>query len=281
MSVLLLPLPEGQPFATRLSTVLAADMAEIEWRRFPDSETYLRLITRCDGRATAVVGSLDQPDSRLLRVLFLADAARDLGATSVGLIAPYLGYLRQDRRFKPGEAITSRTVGRVLSSSIDWLVTLDPHLHRYHSLSEIYGVPAYVAHAAPAIATWIATHVAEPLILGPDEESAQWVESVAAQVGAPWTTLRKTRHGDRSVDVSMPDVEAYRGRTPVLLDDIISSARTMVRSVQRLRDAGLAAPYCIGVHALLDEALRMPGAPHRAGRGAGWPAHPAGPRRIA
>src|SRR3546814_3448530 len=61
------------------------------------------------------------------------------------------------------------------SDLLDWLVTVDPHLHRYHELSEIYRIPTQVVHAAPFLASWIKRNVARPLIIGPDLESEQWV----------------------------------------------------------------------------------------------------------
>jgi ribose-phosphate pyrophosphokinase len=254
MSALLLPLPDGESFADRLSRLASVPVGAVEWRRFPDGESYVRIGADCMGQHVVIVGSLNDPDARVLRLLFLADAARELGAVRVGLVAPYLSYLRQDARFRPGEAVTSRTLGGLLSSYVDWIATVDPHLHRYRSLSEIYRIPTHVLHAGPAIATWVAAHVPRPLLVGPDVESEQWVRAAAHLVGAPWISLRKTRLGDRSVEVSVPDVAAYRDRTPVLLDDIIASARTMVKTVQRMRTAGLRAPYCVGVHALLDDA---------------------------
>ena len=141
-----------------------------------------------------------------------------------------------------------------MSDHVDWLITVDPHLHRYGSLGEIYGVPTRIVHAAPALAEWISANVERPLVVGPDAESRQWVQDVAARAGAPFVVLAKTRHGDREVDVSAPDVDvcrAYRGCTPVVVDDIVSSAATMVEAVGRLQAAGLGRPVCVGVHAVL------------------------------
>jgi ribose-phosphate pyrophosphokinase len=175
--------------------------------------------------------------------------------------------MRQDRRFLPGEAITSLSFAALLSRYVDWLVTVDPHLHRHRSLAEIYTVPHRVLHAAPAMAEWIAVHVDRPIVVGPDEESAQWVKDVADRASAPYLLMRKTRRGDRVVDVSLPDVEtyeAYRMHTPVVVDDIVSSAQTMVATVKRFVAAGLRAPTCVCVHALFSEtaeqALRDAGA---------------------
>lgn len=107
-------------------------------------------------------------------------------------------------------------------------------------------MPHRIVHAAPALAAWIATHVDRPLLVGPDDESQQWVADVSSRAGAPSLVLRKIWHADRVVEVSMPDIDAHRTRTPVVVDDIVSSAQTMVETVKRLVAAGLRAPVRIG-----------------------------------
>src|SRR5690606_18318447 len=97
--------------------------------------------------------------------------------------------------------------------------------------------------------SWIAG-LGDPLLVGPDSESGQWVSAVARAAGVPYIVLRKTRRGDHDVSVSVPDVERHRHRTPVLIDDIISTARTMIETVVHLKRAGLRPPVCIGVHAV-------------------------------
>jgi ribose-phosphate pyrophosphokinase len=92
-----------------------------------------------------------------------------------------------------------------------------------------------------------------PWLIGPDEESAQWVAEVARLAGAPWTVLRKTRRGDRDVGVKLTGSERWPGRVPVLLDDIVSTGETMLAAARLLAKAGLGAPVCIAVHALFDD----------------------------
>jgi len=264
VNAIVLALRESEPLARRVGELAQIPLGVVESRRFPDRETYLRIDARCEQKSIVLVCTLDRPDDKLLPLVFLADAARELGASRVGLVAPYLAYMRQDRRFQRGEAITSRTFAGLLSRYVDWLVTIDPHLHRYRSLTQIYAVPNRIVHAAPALAAWIATHVDRPVLVGPDEESEQWVKDVASRAGAPYVVLRKTRRGDRVVDVSVPDVDRHRTHTPVVVDDIVSSAQTMVETVKNLVAVGLRAPVCVGVHALFSEnavqALRDAGA---------------------
>jgi ribose-phosphate pyrophosphokinase len=230
--------------------LIGATIGAMTLRRFPDGETYVRLRTPVRGREVVVVCSLERPDERALPALLVAATARDLGARRVGLVAPYLGYMRQDARFAAGEGVTSRYFGRLLSAAFDWLVTVDPHLHRHHSLDAVYAIPALTLSAAPRIAAWITCHVRRPVVIGPDAESAQWAEAVAAACRLPCVVLEKVRRGDRKVAISVPDLRRWRDHTPVLVDDIISTAGTMIATVRQLRRARLAPPICIGVHAV-------------------------------
>ena len=97
----------NEPIAACIASRLGAQVGSLERRAFPDGETYLRYPDELRGRAVILVCSLDRPDAKFLPLIFAADAARDLGAGSVTLVAPYLAYMRQDKRFLPGEAITS------------------------------------------------------------------------------------------------------------------------------------------------------------------------------
>lgn len=248
--LVLIALPGNERLAGDLARKLDASQVEIETRRFPDGETYLRIDADFTARSVALVCTLDRPDEKALALLFAADTLRELGATRIGLVAPYLAYMRQDRRFHHGEAVTSRSFAALLSARFDWLVTIDPHLHRIPSLTELYSIPTQVVHAAPALAGWIAANVERPFLIGPDQESEQWVADVASRVGAPYAVLTKVRGGDREVRVSVPDVERYRDRKPVVLDDIISSARTMIETTRNLIAAGLQSPVCLGVHGI-------------------------------
>ncbi|WP_444965406.1 ribose-phosphate diphosphokinase [Ramlibacter montanisoli] len=162
--------------------------------------------------------------------------------------------MRQDDRFRPGEAITSRSYARLLSSTIDWLVTVDPHLHRWPSLDAIYSIRSHVVAAAPAIADWLRREVPQAILVGPDSESEQWVADVAGRVGVPYVVMTKERRGDRDVQVRLPQGVPHEGRTPVLVDDIISSGHTMAAAAHVLRGAGWGRPLCVGVHALMDAA---------------------------
>ncbi len=247
---LVVAMPGNEAMTQSLARILGIEVGQVKVHAFPDGETYLRFLTNLKGRTLVLVCTLDRPNEKILPLLFAAATARELGAVNVGLVAPYLAYMRQDRRFKPGEAVTSREVAQLLSNAFDWLATVDPHLHRYGSLAEIYLIATRVVHAAPLISQWIRAHVPNPLIIGPDGESEQWVSAVAKDAGAPYTVLEKVRRGDRDVEISVKKLQDLDGRTPVLVDDIISSGRTMIEAVRLIMERGATTPVCVAVHGL-------------------------------
>lgn len=241
-------LPGNTVLARDITCHLDAELGAFTVRHFPDGESYIRLLCDVEGQQAVVVCTLFQPDDKILPLYYLSRLLKDSGAQSVTLVAPYLAYMRQDKVFNPGEAVTSEYFAALLSSAVDRLITIDPHLHRHDSMSELYTIPCKAVHAAPLLSDWIRQNVVNPVIIGPDSESEQWVSEVAANAGAPFLVLEKIRRGDRDVDVSKPVVEPYSSHTPVLVDDIISTAHTMIETVGHLRVAGMAAPVCIGVH---------------------------------
>lgn len=254
---LILPMPGAEALAAEIADAPGAELAAVETRRFPDGESYVRLPREITGRDLVVVCSLARPDEQFLRLVFAARAARELGAARLTLVAPYLAYMRQDMRFQPGEALTSRHFADLISREFDALITVDPHLHRHKALSEVYSIPATALHAAPLLADWIRLNVVRPLIIGPDMESEQWVSQVAERAAAPHLVLSKQRHGDRDVEIAIPDLDAWRDRQPVLIDDIVSSGRTMIETAEGLIGKGMKKPVCVAVHALFaDDAYR-------------------------
>ncbi|MSU92191.1 ribose-phosphate diphosphokinase, partial [Rhodobacteraceae bacterium 2CG4] len=248
--MILVPFPEMQPLAEDLAPAIGAELRTLDWHRFPDGESLISVPGSLDGADVALLATLRDPDCLALPLRFAAATAREMGARRVGLIAPYLGYMRQDRRFDAGQAVSAPLFAQFLGESFDWLVTVDPHLHRIRRLEDVFPMPAIRAVSAPLLASWLATNLPDAVLLGPDGESQQWVAEVARLAGRPYEVLRKVRSGDRRVDVSVPESADLRKGTPVILDDIASSGSTMARAVERLLASGTDAPVCLAIHAV-------------------------------
>jgi ribose-phosphate pyrophosphokinase len=161
--------------------------------------------------------------------------------------------MRQDIAFQPGEAVSQRIIGGFLAKLFDAVITVDPHLHRVATLAE--AIPtgdAIVLSGAPLLADLIHQRRHNPLLIGPDEESEQWVAKAAARHGFDYTVCRKVRHGDREVVIELP-ATPVTGRAVVLLDDVASSGHTLAQAARALLAAGAATVDVAVTHALFAE----------------------------
>lgn len=246
----LLAFPGMLPLGEAIAALAGARVGEVDLHRFPDGESLVTLSGDLAGKDVAILATLRDPDPLALPLRFAAETAREMGARRVGLIAPYLAYMRQDKRFAEGQAVSAPLFARFLEESFDWLVTADPHLHRIHSLEDLFDIPVRRIETAPLLADWISGNVPDAVLLGPDSESRQWVAEVARLADRPYEVLDKRRSGDRSVEVSIPHSEALLAGTPVILDDIASSGRTLIQAIKRLLAAGTRPPICVVIHAV-------------------------------
>jgi ribose-phosphate pyrophosphokinase len=253
MTVALLYFDDEQAPAQRLAAAIGLNALRVEQHRFPDDELRLRLPV--DGsnalpEQLVIYRSLDRPNDKLIELMLLARQARDLGTKRIVLVAPYLAYMRQDIAFHPGEVVSQRVVGRFLADLFDGVITVDPHLHRIATLDEAIPLQQAISlSGAPMLADLIAQHHAKPLLIGPDAESAQWIEVASRQHGFDHGVCTKVRHGDRDVEIVLPQVTA-KGRSIVLMDDVASSGRTIATAARLLLEAGALSVDVAVTHAL-------------------------------
>ena len=251
-SGMLLCFEEEQPIAQAAANAAGLTLAVVQRHRFPDGELRLRLPAALPPRVV-IWRSLQQPNEKMVELLLAAPTARQLGARHLTLVAPYLAYMRQDIAFNPGEVVSQRVLGAWLAALFDAVITVDPHLHRVATLQEAVPVQdAVVLSGAPLLADFIASQRKDVLLIGPDEESGQWVGQAAARHGWTCGVCRKTRHGDRHVDIELPDLPGtpFAGRTVVLMDDMVSSGHTVAQAARLLKAAGAASVDVAVTHAL-------------------------------
>ncbi|MFH1848901.1 MAG: ribose-phosphate diphosphokinase [archaeon] len=218
--------------------------------KFPDGETHLRFRTGIRGKDIALVQSLAHPNDKLIEILFAAHTARDLGARSVTLVAPYMAYLRQDKRFYPNECISARVTAR-LFRVFDRVITIDPHLHRIHRMSDLFRHSTRLS-ANSLIGEYIEEHFRDSLIIGPDEESCQWARKIAQHIKSHAVVLKKKRYNSRHVSIRIRGDVDLRTNV-VIVDDIISTGHTMIETVKEAKKLGAKKIYCICVHGIFAE----------------------------
>ncbi|MCP4187639.1 MAG: ribose-phosphate diphosphokinase [Gammaproteobacteria bacterium] len=238
--------------ARRLAQALDMPCQVIQRHRFPDDENKLTLPTELPAHVI-FYRSLDHPNEKLLELLLAAKTARNLGAETLSLVAPYLCYMRQDIAFNPGEAVSQTIIGQYLAELFDNLITVDPHLHRIDHLEQ--AVPATKAISLTAtnmMADFLQDHVVDPVLIGPDSESAQWVSAVAKSNRWEYSVCEKIRRGDEDVQIVMPNVDIHK-RTVVIVDDVASSGQTLKTAIAECFSRNAAQVSLLVTHALFGQ----------------------------
>ena len=253
MKVLVSAFAEDAPAAGRLAAALDSQLALIALHHFPDGEC----LPSVTGEAGTVLlyRSLDQPDPKLMPLLLACDAWRRAGARRLVLVAPYLCYMRQDQRFAPGQPVSRDVLASLLGPRFERIVTVAPHLHRTHNIGALFKTEVSVLSAARPLAEAIGRDGAPAFLIGPDIESDPFTAALAAELGAPYMTFRKTRLGDRRVTFTRAEAAALRDRRVVLVDDICSSGATLAAAAEVAIQAGAASVEAAVVHALFDDAV--------------------------
>src|SRR3989338_8825089 len=192
----------GKHIAPKIAKLNAYPYSELEVTHFPDSEIKLRFKIDVKGKEIGLVQSFyHNVNDCIIETLFAAETAFDLGAKKISLIAPYFPYLRQDRRFNPGECISLRTIAKNIDDDFDEVYIMDPHLHREKTLKHIFKVKSHKITANPLIVDYIGT-IKNALIVGPDEESYKWAEKVADTIGCESAIMTKNRRSAYDVEVA-------------------------------------------------------------------------------
>lgn len=249
--MMILAFPDSLPQAQALAEALHLPCSPIEVHAFPDSESLLRLPNTLPERVVLFRG-LERPNAKLVELLLAAQTARRLGVRELILVAPYLCYMRQDAEFLPGQAISQTIVGHFLAGLCNVLITVDPHLHRVTELqAAVPAQRAIVLSAAPLIGRFISSQCMQPLLVGPDVESAQWVRQAADAIGADHVVASKVREGDSRVCIQLPEFD-YRDRNVVLVDDMVSTGHTLMGAAALLHERGAAQVDAACTHALFD-----------------------------
>ena len=233
--------PTCESLASKVAKELGVDVGALEVRRFPDGEKYLRVLSDVKGQNVAVIQSIHHtPDELLFEYLLLADALKDLGAKRVTAFIPYFAYARQDERFKPGEALSFRTVSKLIESvGTDEIFTIDMHQHRVLKTSEVFKISSHNLSAMPLLADYVKKlgKLEGPLVIGPDAEAEQWAKIAADRLHTYYDVFEKKRFGDANVQVRPRKANA-NGRDVLIVDDIISTGGTIVEAAKILLSQG-------------------------------------------
>jgi ribose-phosphate pyrophosphokinase len=240
----------SRKLALRVARLLGCKLIKPEFKRFPDGENYIRIKKNIKDEHVVVVQSIHYPQNdNLVEFLLLLDAAKDLGAKRVTAVTPYLAYARQDKRFKPGEAVSIHTVAKLIEcAGADELIAVDLH---HPAIKRNFSIPVQELTAAPLIGRHFSyLKVDSPLVLAPDDGAFERARQAASELGADSDYLEKKRITPTRV-VTRPKSLDAAGRNVVIIDDIISTGGTLVEAIKILKKSHAHRIYVACTHPVL------------------------------
>jgi ribose-phosphate pyrophosphokinase len=235
--------PSSQLLATRTAALLGCDIDLTDYKAFPDGEVYSRVTGAVSGEDIVIIQSTPT-DRDIIYLLQMIDACDE--AKSLTVVIPYFGYARQDKRFKPGEPISSRAIARTINA--DQVYTVNVH---DRSVLQYFPGKAEDLNVAPEIGNYIESmKLHNPLVLAPDDGALNLVKSSASLTGLQYDYLEKTRISGTEVMIAPKNLEV-KGRDVVLLDDIVSTGGTIAEATKLLKVLGAKDVHLSCVHPVL------------------------------
>lgn len=234
MNAILLSGSAHPELAAAVGVLLDLEPAARTLERFPDGELSVCVKEPLRGADVYLVEPLSPPaDAHLLELLFLADACRRGGAGHVTAVVPYLAWARQDRRHGDGEPHGARLAADLLSQRVDRVLAVDVH----GAAEGIFSVPFEPLTAVPLLAAAISRAAPEDaVIVAPDLGAARRAAAFGRLLGLPSAIVHKARLSAREVEVRGIAGEVA-GRTPIVVDDMISTGATLEAAVRTLLEA--------------------------------------------
>ena len=253
--------------ATSLAPLIGMQYIELESRKFPDGEGYVRVPSNAIDAVRSepvVLVSNTYPDSGIVNTVLLLEAIaevrrgnlsnlkgeepqnmEDVGS-GVYLAIPYYGYSRQDKRFSKGEAVSARVIADILARGCDGIAILD--LHEPAVLKDME-VPIEFVSSMPEIAELLQNEVSPDFVLSTDKGAIARATKVAGLIGCDFSYLEKTRIDAHTIEHTPKDLDVD-GKVVAIVDDMISTGGTICRASDALRRQGATEVHAACTHGL-------------------------------
>lgn len=240
--------------AARISQHLGLDLGQVDLKTFSNGEVYCRFGESIRGADAFIVQSTAAnektgltPNDALMELLCMVDAAQGASAHRIIAVMPWYGYARQDKKSSPREPITARVVARVLEEvGVDRVLTMDLHAGQVQGF---FHVPVDHMTAMPMLTQWfLDQHFDEELVIvSPDAGRVKMARNFARKVGCHWAVMEKERPAQQVAEIGYV-VGDVKGKTAVLVDDMIDTAGTLCAAARTVLDEGAARVIACATH---------------------------------
>ena len=229
---------------------LQIEPGKISLRNFSDGEIYCQIDDNVRGADVFIVQSTGTPgNERLMELLIMLDAFRRSSPSRITAVLPYYGYARQDRKDRPRVPITAKLVANLITTAgASRLLTMDLHASQ---IQGFFDIPVDHLYAAPVLIEAIrAKGLARLTLVSPDAGGVERARAFAKRLKADLAIMDKRRPEANKAEI-MNVIGDVAGRDCVIIDDIIDTAGTLVKTAEALKERGARSVHAAGVHAVL------------------------------
>jgi ribose-phosphate pyrophosphokinase len=235
----------NRPLAEEIGRHIGVPVGEAKIQRFADGEVYFQLLENVRGVDVFIVQPTCYPvDQHLVELLVMIDALKRASAARITVVVPYYGYARQDRKDRPRVAISAKLIADLLTTAgANRALFVDLHAAQ---IQGFFNIPVDHLFASPVLVSYFRElNLPNLIVVSPDAGGVERARFFAQKVGAPLAIV------DLNVAEVMNVVGDVKGKSCLIIDDIIDTAGTLVKTVDALYDAGAAAVYAGASHAVL------------------------------
>ncbi|MCL2660363.1 MAG: ribose-phosphate pyrophosphokinase [Acidobacteriaceae bacterium] len=240
----------NRPLAEEICKFIGVPLGEAKLQRFADGEVHFQLLENVRGTDVFVVQPTCNPvDQNLMELLIMLDALKRASAARITVVVPYYGYARQDRKDRPRVAITSKLVADLLQTAgADRALLVDLHAAQ---IQGFFNIPVDHLFASPVLVSHFREmNLPSLTVISPDAGGVERARFFATRLGVPLAIVDK-RRTDMNVTEVMNVIGDVKGKTCLILDDMIDTAGTLVKTADALLDQGAAKVYACATHAVL------------------------------
>jgi ribose-phosphate pyrophosphokinase len=240
--------------AARIAEHLDVDLGAVSLKTFANGEVYCRFEESIRGADVFLVQSTAAneqhgmtPNDALMEMLTMIDAAQGASAHRIIAVMPWYGYSRQDKKSAPREPISARVVARCLETvGVDRVLTMDLHSGQVQGFFEI---PVDHMTAMPMLTQYfLDQHFDDDLVVvSPDAGRVKMARNFARKIGTHWAVMEKERPAQQVAEIGYV-VGDVRGKTAVLVDDMIDTAGTLCAAARTVLDEGAARVIACATH---------------------------------
>jgi ribose-phosphate pyrophosphokinase len=240
----------NKPLAEEVCRYVGVPLGETRMQRFSDGETYFQLLENVRGADIFVIQPTSFPvDEHLVELLIMIDALKRASAARITVVIPYYGYARQDRKDRPRVAISAKLVADLLTTAgANRALLVDLHAAQ---IQGFFNIPVDHLFASPVLVGYFRElNLPDLTVVSPDAGGVERARFFAKKLDVPLAIVDK-RRTDINVTEVMNVIGDVQGRTCLILDDIVDTAGTLVKTVDALLAQGAREVYACASHAVL------------------------------